>query len=180
LNFFWRECRISESEQRPTYLLDGYNILFTLTESDRPLAEQRQKVIRFLQKRFASFKMNGILIFDGRIRRGEESGRSYPSPLEVIYTSEGESADALINELLEISKNPGLITVITNDRGIITRTRLLGGKTMGTEAFIQWLLTRNKSREGSKSEMVDTKQDINRLLVIFEKRLKDWESDHKP
>ena len=157
------------------YILDGYNLLFTLTESDHPLALQREKVIRFLQKRFASFKMAGILVFDGRVRHGEESGRSYPSPLEVVYTPNNQSADAYIIERIETSKNPRIITVVTNDRGIMANARSLGAKTIKNAEFIEWLLSRKKKSAHPKPEVADTKQNIERLVNIFEKKLKEEE-----
>lgn len=156
------------------YLLDGYNLLFTLTESDHPFAQQRQKIIHFLQKRFASFKMTGVLVFDGRVRRGEESGRSYPSPLEVIYTSKEQSADQFIIEQIETSQNPRQVTVVTNDRGLIANVHPLGAKTIGNAKFIQWLVNRRK-RPALKTEIADSKQNIERLITIFEKRLKEEE-----
>lgn len=155
------------------YILDGYNLLFTLTESDHPLAKQRQKIIRFLQKKFATFKMDGLLVFDGRIRYGEESGRSYPSPLEVVFTSKGQSADQFIVERIESSQNPRQVTVVTNDRGLMANARSLGAKTTGTAPFIEWLLNRRKKNATPKPHIADTKQNIDRLLLIFEERLKE-------
>jgi predicted RNA-binding protein with PIN domain len=157
------------------YILDGYNLLFTLTESDHPLAKQRTKIILFLQKKFAALKMHGILVFDGRVRRGEESGRSYPSPLEVIYTPKGESADQFIIERIESSQNPREITVVSNDRGLIANARPLGAKTIANADFIEWLLTRKKKTSSPKPHIADTKQNIDRLLKIFENRLKEEE-----
>lgn len=159
------------------YILDGYNLLFTLTESDQPLAQQRQKIIRFLQKKFASFHMNGILVFDGRVRRGEESGRSYPSPLEVVYTPKGQSADHFIIERIEASENPRQITVVTNDKGLIANSRPFGTKTIGNAEFIEWLLGRKKKNAAQKSHIADSKKNIERLLTIFEKRLNEESSN---
>lgn len=155
------------------YFVDGYNLLFTLTELNHPLSLQRQKLIQFLQKRFAALKLSGILVFDGRIRCDEESGRSYPSPLEVIYTREGQSADEFIEEQIRISKNPRQITVITNDRRLVANARSAGAKTMNNAQFLEWLTSRRKKPTQIKPEVTDSKQNIERLLQIFEKRLKE-------
>lgn len=155
------------------YILDGYNLLFTLTESDEPLVQQRQKIVLFLQKKFAKFKMNGILVFDGRVRHGEESGRSYPSPLEVIYTAKGQSADHFIFERIESSQNPRQVTVVTNDRGLMANVRPLGAKIIGNAEFIEWLMSRKSRATSPKPPLADTKQNIERLLAIFEKRLEE-------
>jgi len=154
------------------YFLDGYNLLFSLTDSDRPLREQRQTIIRFLQKRFKILKIDGVLVFDGRVGRGEESGRSYPSPLEVVYTSKGQSADSYIEEQVNLSKNPRLITVVTNDRALIANVRQAHAKAIGNEKFIHWIL-KKKKKTAFKPDIADTKQNIERLLLIFEKKLEE-------
>jgi predicted RNA-binding protein with PIN domain len=158
------------------YFLDGYNILFNLTDSDSSLSTQRQKIIHFFRRRFALFKIEGMLVFDGRVRRGEESGRAYSRSLEVIYTPKGQSADHYIISCIEISEKPRQITVVTNDRGLIANAKSLGTKAIGNEEFIQWLLNRKKKPVAVKPEIADTKQNIQRLLAIFEKRL--YENDN--
>jgi predicted RNA-binding protein with PIN domain len=155
------------------YYLDGYNLLFTLTDSKRTLATQRQNVIGFLQRQFALRKMAGTLVFDGSIRRGEESGRSYPSPLEVVYTPKGQTADAYILEEIESAKNRRQCTVVTNDKGLTRQARALQAKTMETAAFIQWLQKRKTSP--SKKEIVETQHHFERLLKAFEEKLKEDE-----
>jgi len=154
------------------YLLDGYNLLFTLSSSDLPLIRQRQQVVRFLQKRFAAMNLDGILVFDGKVRRGEESGRSYPSPLEVVYTPKDQSADAFIIERIEAAQNPRQTTVVTNDKGLTANARSHGAKTIANAPFIEWLLSKKKKPGAAKPEIADTKEHIDRLLKIFEKKLK--------
>ena len=156
------------------YLLDGYNLLFALIDSQHPLAAQRQQIIRFLQKLFAHYKMDGLLVFDGRVRRGEESGRSYASPLEVIYTPEGQSADEYIIERIGSSKGASQMTVVTNDRGLIAHARSFRVQTMNVAPFIQWLTNRKKTTH-AKPTIVETKHNLERLLKIFEKRFEEGE-----
>lgn len=155
------------------YFLDGYNLLFTLTSSDKPLIQQRQQIIRFLQKKFAALRLDGLLVFDGRIRRGEESGRSYPSPLEVVYTPKDQSADAYIIERLEALKNPKIATVVTNDKGLIAHARSHGAKIIGNAEFIECLIAKKRKTEKPKPEAADSKANIERLLKIFEKKLEE-------
>lgn len=158
------------------YLLDGYNLLFTLTESDHPLSDQRQRMVRFLQKRFAALKLEGIVVFDGKVRHHEESGRSYPSPLEIVYTQKGQSADAFIIEKLELSNKARQITVVTNDKGLIANVRSYGAKLLKNEEFIKKILIKKKNSTETKVDIADSKKNIERLQAIFEKKLK--EEDH--
>jgi len=153
------------------YLIDGYNLIFSLIESKESLKALRGKVIHSLQKQFGKRKISGMLVFDGAHRRDEESGFSYPSPLIVAYAPKGQSADDYIVEYIHVSKTPKQITVVTNDRGLGSHAKSGGAKVMGNDEFITWLHKRKKST--IVKEVKETKQNIDRYLKIFEERLKN-------
>jgi predicted RNA-binding protein with PIN domain len=153
------------------YLIDGYNLLFALIDSKESLQTLRQKVIRTLQKQFARRKISGTLVFDGAHRRDEESGLSYSSPLTIAYAPKGQSADEYIVEHIEASTHPKQITVVTNDRGLTMHAKSNGAKVQSNEDFIHWLHKRTKKKKGV--EPVETQQNIDRLIKIFEERLKN-------
>lgn len=158
------------------YYVDGYNLIFSLIESKESLQTLRQKVVRMLQKRFALLNLEGTLVFDGSHRRGEESGLSYPSPLIVAYTPKGQSADEYIVERIGCSKNPKLATVVTNDKGLILHAASLGAKSLSNGEFIRWLKGKSKKKKSAEIEPKESQKNIDRLLKIFEERLKE-ESD---
>ncbi|MBI5272944.1 MAG: NYN domain-containing protein [Chlamydiia bacterium] len=152
------------------YFIDGYNLLFALQESSRSLLSQREHLIQFLQQLFTQHRWQGLLVFDGTIRADEESGRSYPSPLEVVYTSKAQSADDYIVECIAFSKYPKKITVITNDRRLTANAHSLGAKTMPTKRFIEHLMIRKQKPlvNLEKDPIAETKHQIERLRKIFE------------
>lgn len=153
------------------YLIDGYNLIFSLIESKDSLSLQREKVIRYLQKKFAQLHLSGMLVFDGKHRRDEESGLSYPSPLIVGYAPKGQSADAYIFAEAQKAKNPKEVIVITNDRGLSSHIRSIGAKVQSNQAFILTLKSRSKkTKTKTKAEPKDSEQNIARLLEIFEKK----------
>ena len=155
------------------YYVDGYNLIFSLIESKESLQSLRQKVVRLLQKRFALLGLQGTLVFDGSHRRDEESGLSYHSPLIVAYTPKGQSADEYIVERIGSSKNPKLATVVTNDRGLILHVASLGAKSLSNGEFIRWLKGKSKKKKAEEIEPKDSQKNIDRLLKIFEERLKE-------
>ena len=155
------------------YLIDGYNLIFSLIESKNNFQTLRQQVISALQKQFARRKISGMIVFDGAHRRDEESGLSYPSPLIAAYAPKGQSADEYIVEWIEKSKHPKQITVITNDRGLERHVKSAGAKVQPNDEFIQWLHKRKKRT--STIEPKETQQNIDRLLKIFEERLNNEE-----
>jgi len=157
------------------YIIDGYNLIFSLTESKDSLQVLREKTVHSLKILFAKRKISGTLVFDGAHRRDEESGLSYPSPLTVAYAPKGQSADDYIVELLEISKNPKQCTVITNDKGLSRHAKSHRAHVLSNQDFISWL-KKPKKKQGNV-EPVETKRNIDRLLKIFEERLENPEGD---
>lgn len=157
------------------YYLDGYNLLFSSFHSTCSLASQREALIDFLQKSFSGRKIRGALIFDGDVGRAGESGRSYSSPLEIIYTPHHESADAYILEKLEGISHRSHITVVTNDRILAQAVRALGAKTMKNEPFLKWLKKKPKKSE-EKPEIKETAKHFERLLKLFSRDPEDKDS----
>lgn len=159
------------------YLIDGYNLIFTLIESKDSLTLQRQKIIHYLQKKFALLHLSGMLVFDGKHRRDEESGLSYPSPLIVGYAPKGQSADAYILAEVEKAKNPKQVLVVTNDRGLTLQACSMGAKVQSNREFILTLKKRSKKTKPTKSDPKDSEQNISRLLKIFEERLENGDQE---
>ncbi|MGB7978733.1 MAG: NYN domain-containing protein [Chlamydiales bacterium] len=155
------------------YLVDGYNLIFSLILSKGSLQTLRHQLILTLKKQFAAKKIAGTLVFDGAHRKDEESGLSYPTPLIVAYAPQGQSADAYIVERIELSATPKEIVVVTNDRGLGRHAKAAGAQVQDNDAFVQWLY---KKKKGGKTIVPkESQKNIDRLLKIFEERLKNGE-----
>ncbi len=159
------------------YFLDGYNLLFSWLESQKPLQSQRQKLIVWIQREFANMNLSGTIVFDGAHRRDEESGLSYPSPMEVVYTPKGQSADFFIIEKLSLMKSCKATTVVTNDAGLRRHAQSAGAKTQCNTAFLQWLIKKSKKKTRTKKTLKETDAQIQRLTTIFEERIKKEVND---
>lgn len=159
------------------YYIDGYNLIFSLVDSKESIQTLREKTIRLLQRQFAQLRLSGTVVFDGSYKKGEESGLSYPTPLVIAYTPKGQSADEYIVEKIESSANPRIITVITNDKGLALHARSKGSKVQSNVDFIRLLTSRSKKKSKKEITPVDTKQNIDRLLKIFEEKLKQNPDD---
>lgn len=152
------------------YLVDGYNLIFSLVQSKDSLQVMRQKVTHYLQKKFAAKKISGTLVFDGAHRRDEESGLSYSSPLVIAYAPKGQSADEYIVEQIHISERPKQITVVTNDRGLTRHAKAAGAKVMENDTFVHFLKKKKPTQE--LKEIKETQSNLEKLEKIFEERLK--------
>ncbi len=157
------------------YIIDGYNLIFSLIESKDSLQTIRVKIIAALQKRFSLKKISGMLVFDGAHRKDEESGLTYSSPLIIAYAPKGQTADEYIVHQIELAKNPKRVIVITNDKGLVRHARSAGANVQGNDEFIEWL--HKKKKKNNKLEPKETQQNIDRLMKIFEERLKNPETE---
>jgi len=160
------------------FLIDGYNLLFRLSESKNSLQLQRQTIIRSLQKEFKCLHLEGTVVFDGRHQRDEQSGLSYQSPLVIAYSHKGQTADQYILEKLETASTPSDIAVVTDDRFLATTARGLKARTIGLKAFIVLLEKKHAQKRLKRQETQDerpvreTQRNMERLLKEFEARLK--------
>jgi predicted RNA-binding protein with PIN domain len=158
------------------YLIDGYNLLFRLSESKKNLETARKNIISSIQIEFAALVLEGTIVFDGAHRRGEESGLSYRSPLVIAYSPSGETADQAILERLEIARTPADITVVSNDRKLIAEAKRLHAKTLSLNAFLSHLEkkhAKSKQHEEDRPAYRESKKELDRLLKIFEARLRE-------
>ncbi len=129
------------------------------------------RLVKWIQSEFRKMHLHGIIVFDGAHRSEEESGLSYPSPMELAFTPKGQSADEYILEKVEAFKNRKNATVITNDLGLKRQASAFGAKTMSNDAFLEWLLKRSTKKKVKRLPTKDSPQEIERLTKIFEEKL---------
>jgi predicted RNA-binding protein with PIN domain len=157
------------------YYIDGYNLLFHCVEPGRSLQQQRGALVRWLQLAFTRAGWAGTLVFDGTHRRDEESGRSYPSPLEVAFAPRGQTADAYIIEAIETARHRRPITVISNDRALRRNAQSYGVKAQPIASFLRLLEAKIRKDPPSKGVSKETPYQMQRLQKIFEERLRSEE-----
>jgi predicted RNA-binding protein with PIN domain len=108
---------------RASYLIDGYNLLFHIGLFDRragahALEDARTRLLDFLNTAFGNAGDDVTVIFDsGRTRRRPASPVAHDG-LRVQYTSRGEEADDVIEEMTACNANPRGVVVISNDHRV--------------------------------------------------------------
>ncbi len=155
------------------YLIDGYNLLFRLTEGDISITSDREELISFLKHHTEIFHLECSIAFEGR-------EREVPSTLQsgiyfnVIYTPDGQSVDDYIIELLSYKKRSPDLTIVTSDKKLANEIHFLGFKTLPVENFINRLLKKKKkpSSQESKHSFEETTSNLKRLEKIFKERLR--------
>jgi predicted RNA-binding protein with PIN domain len=161
------------------YFVDGYNLLFKLSDSTWDLQSKRKAVIAFLEERISSLSLSLTVVFEGKHKRDEESGFHHFAYLKVLFTPQGESADAYFIDFLSHTFHPSHYTIVTSDKALSSQCRGLGAQTMGVQEFLQWIEKKGKKPVYKNPEMRDSDRQIARLIKIFEERLREGEKDEE-
>ena len=127
------------------YYIDGYNLLFRITNAGENLQEPRQRIIQDLGKKIIVLNISATLVFDSQY---EASPRSFTQikNFEIHFTDHGETADEYIIEDLKKLADPEKTIVVTSDKKLAWQARRHLAKTESVEEFIGWLNKRYKNR----------------------------------
>ena len=116
---------------RQQYLIvDGYNIIFAWEElaalAKEDLDAARRRLCDILSSYAGFKKCTLVLVFDGYKQKGSPGSRSAWNNIRIVYTGEGETADAYIESLVaEIGTNY-TVRVATSD-GLVQLSSLRSG-----------------------------------------------------
>lgn len=146
------------------YLIDGYNLLFSLLMPDEKIEEYREALINILLKETKQRNIKLTLVFDAHKSR-EESCRTHRGSLEIVYTQFGQTADAYI--LQNLSKET---IVVTSDKQLQRHIKNSGYQTISNMAFIK-LMKPKKIENDPKSSMQLQSKLFEYYLNAFESRL---------
>jgi predicted RNA-binding protein with PIN domain len=162
------------------FFVDGYNFLFKLSHDWHfDLRTQREALIRAFNEKIEELKLSLTIVFDGAEMPKGDYTRGHWRSVEVVYTHEGLSADEYILRQLEEVKHGKLYTVVTADRELMNRAKMLGAHAMDNKTFLQLLEKRKQKRRrrGPQRSVMETKENIARLEKIFQERLRKPEDE---
>lgn len=128
------------------YYIDGYNLLFRVVDASEDLQNQREAVLEELARKAQVIDLSATIVFDAHYQPGPVT-RGHFKNLEVVYTSEKESADDYIHRAVTRIKNPRFITVVTSDKKLAWLCRLHGANTESISAFLTWLNRRYQNEQ---------------------------------
>lgn len=159
------------------YLIDGYNLLFALFEKIDPLREKREIVISSLQTALSYTSLDLTIVFDSRFVISDNFPKRFSkSSLEIIYTPSGLCADEYIIELLSCIRHTATETVVTSDKFLSKRVKSLGAKVQTISDFLAYLAKKEAiSTKKEEKSHKETSHEVERLLKIFEEKLKEEE-----
>ena len=105
---------------RPTmYLVDGYNLLFAddeLTAASKvDIGLARERLLDALHNYAACKNCPMIVVFDGYKARGNPGDKQLSEQLQVVYTKEGQTADAYLEALAARIGSNYAVRMVTSD-----------------------------------------------------------------
>jgi len=153
------------------YIIDGYNLIFNISNRSFGLEDNRKEILNNLKITFLDIESNLKIVFDGK---GPDISFESFQLIQVIFTPEKMSADDYILEIVSTSLHPSRITVVSSDKSLNRQCKYLGANIMVIKEFLNWIKKRSSKRpEETALDFQDSKQNIERLNKIFEKRLKE-------
>ncbi|MEL7431009.1 MAG: NYN domain-containing protein [Chlamydiota bacterium] len=154
------------------YLVDGYNLLFSLQDSE-DLRKNREQFLQTLEDHVRVFRSLVTIVFDGKSAYGEESGYAYFSSFLVVFSPHNQTADEYIVEKILFSSSPANFTVITQDKALIQSVRKAKAHTKPVQWFLRWV--EKHADQAEEKPLGDTPFHKSRLQKIFEKKWREKE-----
>lgn len=155
------------------YIIDGYNFMFRIQDQKRKesFEKARETLIALLNEELRAIKTHASVVFDSSEAVREYAQSAFLKNIEVVYAPKGLTADEYIIELVEQSKSPKTLTVVTSDSGLARQCQHLGAKTISIEDFVALIARRNEQKPLSKPHYKEHPQQLERLRKIFEDKL---------
>ena len=126
------------------YYIDGYNLLFRsawkITGTN--LEKLRTQLIQELDTEVSLLPITVTIVFDAPLQN-EDLRRSHFRSLEIIFTSQGQTADDFLISLFRELDAPKNATLVSSDRDLQKRAKLFSVKSQSIEDFLTWLRKRS-------------------------------------
>ena len=148
------------------HIVDGNNVMGQTPGWHRDKPRARLELL----KRLAAFaRLRGAritVVFDGAPDLEFPEGSAFKG-IKILYARKGSSADDRIVELVESSKDPRGITVVTSDRDLGFRVRPRGASVLRSGEFRKQMDAALASRERPTQVVEPGRQDLEGWLRYF-------------
>jgi predicted RNA-binding protein with PIN domain len=147
------------------YLIDGNNLLGSWG-GPRGGDDRRGEVVRRVAAFCRARGVRATLVFDGHPLRDDMAVQDL-GPLTLRVPERGSDADSLIKALVERSKHPAELIVVTSDKALYSYVKTLGASVLRAHEWnaIERRLTSRKQDEGG--EKPDREPDVAYWLKAF-------------
>ncbi len=154
------------------YWIDGYNLLFRITKNYREMKENERKLLLALNRSMILLKYQVTIVLDGREKDPAEALRKNLDSLTLIYTPHHQTADDYIIQAITHSSSQE--TVVSSDMELLRKAKQLGAHTLTVEKFLSQIVKQKKKKSPAPpKEIQETDSNLQRLLKIFEDKLRE-------
>lgn len=138
------------------YLIDGYNVIFQLIESEEtPLSVRRDQIFPLFSRLFYKKKEEVLIIFDSKLEFGTLGKIPKESPFSVAFSPYPLSGDEYILELISFDKKKKDLLLVTSDRLLSKKAQEFGVATLSVLEFFK-----KRSREPfSEEKPISSRRD---------------------
>ena len=140
------------------------------------MKQNERKLLMALNESITLLKYQATLVFDGREKDPPEALRRNLDSLAMIYTPYHQTADDYILEMIADAANPAHEVVVSSDRELLRKAQQRGAGGLTVEAFLSRLVKKKQKKRSPESTarvFQETSSELQRLLKIFEDRLKE-------
>ncbi len=161
-----------------TIIIDAYNLMHKVTELRLLLAQSQEicvdTMIEKLRSHFWGKGVKCTLVFDGFGQNKHENNINVKFSKTGVGPDYG-NADGLIKHLIEKSKNPKLIKVVSSDREVSSFAKECGSRILSSEGFWGEVKDRRTERndayrESKEKPAIVTRTEFDFLLKEFTKK----------
>ncbi|MBI5207444.1 MAG: NYN domain-containing protein [Candidatus Firestonebacteria bacterium] len=138
------------------FLIDGYNVIRTFPRYRyQKFTDEKKAILELLKLHplIKNHKNETTVVFDGY---NDFKNPVISYDIKIIF-SESETADEIIKQIVENSKKPQDIYVVTDDREIKGFIRIMGAKHISIKEFAESVFPRQQSSINS----LDTEKNID-------------------
>ena len=159
-----------------SYLIDGYNLIHALGMIQRNmgpggLEKSRGQLLTFLFEAFGDAASHVTVIFDAKQAPPGVSRNQHFHGLHIHFAGKNQSADDMIETLIEAESRPLSLVVISNDMRLQNAARHRGARAWSHEALLDFLEKRAPTAAPAAEEERPkdlSPEELKRWLKEFE------------
>ena len=148
------------------YIIDGNNVMGQTPGWHRDKSKARRLLVEKLADFARSKQARVTAVFDGEPDRLVPEGSAFRG-VKVLYAERGSDADGRIEHLVEASRNPRGLTVVTSDRHLAFVVRARGARVMRSGEFRKQLESALEEKQTATDGEHFEVRDVNQWLRYF-------------
>lgn len=153
------------------YLIDGHNLISAMPDISLDDPDDEIKLLLVLRSwAVARRKREVTVIFDGGLPGGYQQ-RLSTSRINVVFASEGRTADSLLIRRIKSVPNPPEYTLVSSDRAVQTAANRRKMAVLSSEAFAQKLQEQEEPSPKPKVEESEepalSNEEVAEWLALF-------------